>query len=137
MDTFNPCPKLRRVPSGEFSYHMGHSIRLRVLFLFEKLLSKSNSAWQCLPLQVKSCLLKLYFTDFKQRYKLVQKVIDCTFEEFKWVAWVIRSRWVIAVDPSLTKDFDVPWLEITGKTFFKSELNGRADIERTPVRADT
>merc|ERR1711990_121220 len=76
--------------------------------------SKSNSAWQCLPLQVKSCLLKLYFTDFKQRYKLVQKVIECTFEDFKWVAWVIRSRWVIAVDPSLTKDFDVPWLEITG-----------------------
>ena len=78
--------------------------------------SKPNSAWQCLPLQVKSCLLKLYFTDFKQRYKLVKKVIDCTFEEFKWVAWVIRSRWVIAVDPNLPKDFEVPWLEITGKT---------------------
>ena len=87
-------------------------------------ISKSNSAWQCLPLQVKSCLLKLYFTDFKQRYKLVQKVIDCTFEEFKWVAWVIRSRWVIAVDPSLTKDFDVPWLEITGKTFAISPWSG-------------
>ena len=41
-------------------------------------------------------------------------MIDCTFEEFKWVAWVIRSRWVIAVDPNLTKDFDVPWLDITG-----------------------
>ena len=65
-------------------------------------------------------------------------MIDCTFEEFKWVAWVIRSRWVIAVDPSLTKDFDVPWLEITGKTLScKTELVGpfwtcgRNRLERT------
>ena len=103
---------------------MKHSIWLSQSTILKTPIRKSNSAWQCLPLQVKSCLLKLYFTDFKQRYKLVHKVMECTFEDFKWVAWVIRSRWVIAVDPSLTKDFDVPWLEITGKTFVISPWSG-------------
>ena len=69
--------------------------------LFTNLASHNTvlQEWKCLPLKIKSKLTRIYFKDFKIKFKKISKIlkiINSDFDSFRWASWIIRSRWVKA-----------------------------------------